>query len=998
MANRFPSDPCSVLSVRRSGLGRILFAFRRPGDAKAASVDERAVKLLRGSRSFDISLGDIESIPVESGLWWGGLRIRHRSGEDRVSGLSVREARNFARAVDGARIHWWRAAFAEQAEALHKADEQRKRLADPPAYIARSEFAEVVLHARKAAGALAVRWPDALSGMPEARTLRYVHGFLKNTERARLKANDRFVAAELARSKAYLDGIEAQPLTDAQRRAVVIDEDRNLVVAAAGSGKTSVIVAKAGWLLHKGHRQPSQLLFLAFARNARAEMEERIRKRLGSEETRGVAVETFHGLGMAIIGEAEGRRPALARAAEDDKVLISLLKEIVEDLVADDAFSQSLLKWFEDHFAPYRSEHEFRSWGEYFNYLRRHEIRSLQGERVKSYEECEIANFLYLHGISYEYERIYEHDTATPKKGPYRPDFFLKDTGIYIEHFGVNAAGNTAPFVDREQYLRDMEWKRQLHREHRTILIETFSSDQEAGVLLDRLADKLRSHGVPFAPIPPGETFAMLKRRGRVDPFIRLLATFLQHFKGNRLVFDEVTRRARGKQESFRVRAFMAVFQPVFERYEELLSRTGQIDFHDMINNATDHVEAGRYRSPFRHILVDEFQDISPGRARLLKALLHQVPESRLFAVGDDWQAIYRFGGSDIAVMRNFEANFGSVKRIDLETTFRCADRIVSVANRFVLENAAQIRKNVQATRRAIRPAVHVGLPAGDRNTLLKESLDRIAVAAGQHQGAVSVLLLGRFRHTRPQNLATLKRQYSGLRLDYSTVHAAKGAEADYVVILDLGSGKYGFPVEIVDDPLLDLVLAESESVANAEERRLLYVAITRARHEVYLLAEGDPPSPFVLELIDGGYDVSVFGRRPERETPCPHCVEGRLKRRGNTRDGIFYGCSNWPYCRHRQRPCPACGKGQVARVDGALQCRDCGQPVTECPECEGWLETRLGRYGRFLGCTNYPACSYTRNIAKRRRNGSRAAEPSVSRRPVKSRPSMRPGSGARNP
>ena len=118
--------------------------------------------------------------------------------------------------------------------------------------------------------------------------------------------------------------------------------------------------------------------------------------------------------------------------------------------------------------------------------------------------------------------------------------------------------------------------------------------------------------------------------------------------------------------------AFLAVFGPIYERYQESLDGSEEIDFHDMINRATELVESGRFRSPFKYILVDEFQDISPSRAALLKALLDNCPGAQLFAVGDDWQAIYRFAGSDIAVMQEFGERFGDYERIDLETTFRC--------------------------------------------------------------------------------------------------------------------------------------------------------------------------------------------------------------------------------------------------------------------------------------------------------------------------------------
>ena len=518
-----------------------------------------------------------------------------------------------------------------------------------------------------------------------------------------------------------------------------------------------------------------------------------------------------------------------------------------------------------------------------------------------------------------------------------------------------------------------MEWKRGVHAEHGTVLVETFSHEQADGRLLRNLTEKLAAHGVTLSPIPRDDVFAALEKQGRIDPFTQFVATFLRHFKGGRLCLAEITERAAAHRDRERAQAFLAVFQPIFERYQETLARSGEIDFHDMINRATDLVETGRYRSPFGYILVDEFQDISPSRARLLKALLDSSPGSQLFAVGDDWQAIYRFGGSDIAVMREFGDHFGAFQRIDLETTFRCADRIAAVAADFVLRNPAQIRKTVHTTRNADRPAVYVGLPSQDLS-LLKEALDRIAEDARQHDGMSEVLLLGRYRHLRPRNLHALPKQYPGLRFNWMTVHRSKGLEADYVVVLGLCSGKHGFPAEIADDPLLDLVLAAPEAHPNAEERRLLYVAVTRARRQVFLLADGGPPSEFVTELIDGGYEVEVFGRPPEADVSCPRCTGGRQVRRENGRDGsVFYGCSNFPLCEHTAPACPRCGNGLPVRSanSNAYCCRDCGGAIEACPICDGWLNTRMGPYGRFVGCSNFPDCHYTRNLHKSNGRGA---------------------------
>ncbi len=970
-----------LFEARRTGLARIVFAIRYPSHARAASVNPQAVRLLFGSRSTDILLADVETVQVAGGRFYSSVRIGHTAGNSHISGLSRMAACALADALKTARNEWWRRTLAPKLEALRSVYERLGALADPPRYLTVDALGDLVAEVHSVAGRFVARWPEALSEVPEIRMLRDLLEFLEAPDDARAKANRAFIVNELARSREFFDRIEARPLTEEQRRAVVIDERRNLVVAAAGSGKTSVIVAKTGWLVREGYRKPSELLLLAFARDARREMEERMDERLGASTARDVTVRTFHGLGMAIIGKAEGRRPALAATAENDRTLFDLLKGIVTDLLADWKILVTLRKWFQEGFAPYRSEHDFRNWGEYYDYIRKFEIRSLKGETVRSFEECEIANFLYLNGIAYEYEAPYERDLATSEKRQYKPDFHLPEHGIYIEHFGVDSAGNTAAFVDREQYRRDMDWKRGVHAEHGTVLIETFSHEQAGGRLLRNLTDKLAARGVTLSPIPREAVFAALERQGRIDRFTRLVATFLQHFKGSRLSFADIAERARAHRESTRAQAFIAVFRPILERYQEALARSGEIDFHDMINRATDLVEAGRYRSPFGYILVDEFQDISPSRARLLKALLDSSPGSQLFAVGDDWQAIYRFGGSDIAVMREFGDHFGAFERIDLATTFRCADRIAAVATDFVLRNTAQIRKTVRATRKADGPAVYVGLPGEQELSLLKEALDRIADDARRHDGMSEVLLLSRYRHLRPRNLDALPKQYPGLRFTWMTVHRSKGLEADYAVVLGLCSGKYGFPVEIADDPLLDLVLAAPEAHPNAEERRLLYVAITRAKRQVFLLADGGPPSEFITELIEDGYDVCSFGRPSEGDVPCPRCVGGLLKRRNNVRDGsVFYGCSNFPLCEHTVRSCPRCGNGLPVRSGEAYRCPDCGGTIEACPVCDGWLISRMGRYGRFLGCSNWPDCDYTRNLRRSRKRADSASNASGSR------------------
>ena len=786
-------------------------------------------------------------------------------------------------------------------------------------------------------------------------------------------ANQQFVTNEIHDYRKYLNTVEKQPLTEMQARAVITHEDNTLTVAGAGSGKTSVMVAKTGYLLKKSLATTESILLLAYNRKAAEELSDRIETRLEKK----VEVKTFHSLGLAIISQVEGKKPSLSKLAEDTRALDQYIQKSIEDLIQDSSIRSLILTYFQSFFAPYRSQFDFKTLGEYYQYIKAYEInnRTLKGDLCKSFEECEIMNYLYLNGIAYEYERDYPVDVATVDYRQYKPDFFLPDLNVYIEHFALKEDGSTPSFIDQVKYHEGVNWKRQLHQHYGTHLWETYSYQKTKGTLIPLLEQRLTEAGAKFQPIPVEKALNKLRDSNKVSDLASIISTFLHQFKANGLTLASLRKQAKRRRLlDNRLQVFLQIFEPILFSYEQHLRHTKELDFEDMIVRAAEYAASGQYRSPFNCILVDEFQDISLGRANLLKALTDQQPGHRLFCVGDDWQAIYRFAGSDIALMRNFTAKFGYTETIKLDKTFRFNDRIEKTGTHFILKNPNQISKKIETIEKSSKPCVFVHRPQKKNDQILTNAIKLIEdnfLSKGLDRHG-SVMLLGRYRFEGDgivmQELKTL---YPALKFEFSTVHKAKGLEADYVVILGMRMGRYGFPSEIVDDPLIDAVLAEQETYQHAEERRLFYVALTRAKHQVHIISDRVAPSGFIEELSHKEYDVVLLGFA-NSIVYCPTCETGQLIQQ-TSRFGVFYSCNNFPLCNYKTNPCLKCGTGlmrmEVSKKADVCTNNECGfiQPI--CPRCKvGRLTERHGAHGAFLGCTLYAkgSCSYTQKIIPR--------------------------------
>jgi len=967
-----------VNSFKPSGLYRFFAYFL--GLTKFKSVDffGEHVQLNSNKRAISINFTDVTETRIK-GILFSNFLIKSGGRNFVFRGLSVKDAARLQYLYKEAEKTGWQISLNRQKKDLAFIAkwigeiQERKYFQRNSVFNAKASLAEEI--EKKFLGNI----PAALGQSKDAKNLEIIRQFPYHNLQHRNTVNLEYVSKETTRFKKLFDEIETHPLTEEQREAVVKDEDANLVIASAGSGKTSVIIAKAAWLIEKELRKPEEILMLAFGSEAAKEISERLLGRFPKIEPEKLNASTFHSFGYNIVREISGT-PTLSNLANDKKkgppFLEIFIRKTITEKLKDPEFKRVMTRWFSEFFAPYKSEFDFENHGQHWEYIKKHQIITLKNDQVKSYEECEIANFLFLNGVNYVYEKPYEHITKTEEKRQYQPDFYLPDYKIYIEHLGLNCAGNTAPFVDQAEYLRSLDWKRELHKKHETILIETTSCEKSQGILTQNLTEKLIEYGVEFRELDPEQILAVLDERKQIDSFTKLVATFLGHFKGGQFTESKIREVAKELRDADRNQAFIDVFMPIFDSYQKELRSVDQVDYHDMIIEATNHIKSGKFKAPYRYIMVDEFQDISLGRAKLLTALQKSNPDIQFFCVGDDWQAIYRFTGSDINIMKNFEDHFGTYARSDLGTTFRCEKKITDQATHFILQNDFQIPKKVRSINEVKHPSIYVCLRENDAEDQLNSIMNVIATSEDVpgKKKKPSVLMLGRYRtevlesFTKTNYFQILKRlnkNFEQLNIKYKTVHGSKGLEADYVILLD-----HGFPSEKVDDPILNMVLSAPETFPNSEERRLFYVALTRAKKKVFLATESGKRSAFIDEVIKSPIDVEIFGKKLPDEPKCEKCVEGNLKLIDGAK-GKFWLCKNYPYCKHKEQPCPFCKNGYPERNDDTtISCNVCEQEIEKCPEvgCKGFIQQQQnntnGNY--FWGCTEFfnpeKRCRYKRS------------------------------------
>jgi len=803
-----------------------------------------------------------------------------------------------------------------------------------------------------------------------------------------------YIQSQLLAFADFFDHVESNPLTAKQRRACIIDDDNNLLLAGAGTGKTSVMVGRAGYLLNSGQAQANDILLLAYGNKAAKEMDLRIKHKLGSDE---IKASTFHSLGLKIIADVEGAKPSLSAWVNDEPAKDKWVQDRVEALIENEAYRKQLFDYFSRYYYVEKSPFEFSTQGEYFEYLHANDIRSFQGERVKSFGELYIANWLFTNGIEYQYEAKYEFDVSTVDFRQYQADFYLPEYEVYIEYYGIDEANNTAPYIDQAAYLASMEWKRQLHHQRQTHCIELFYYQHKKSQLINKLEQALTVFKVNYSPLPDDAILATLYELGRVTELAKLFSQLIGLYKAaciDEKGLEQVFANAGDPQQT---RKAFELLQPILQQYQQHLSASGDIDFEDMIAKALAYLQSGQYVSSWRYIMVDEFQDISEPRARLVRALRdsrakQSNSDTSLFCVGDDWQAIYRFSGADVRLTTQFKRYFGHASETYLDLTFRFNNRIGEVASAFVSKNPHQLNKDIHSLVHIAEPAVSLlrrGANEGatkdepSRNAL-EQALNALSVRVTQAGDKLktkpTVYLLARFWFQLPDKdlLRQLTVNYPMLVIRCLSFHASKGKEADYVVIMGLTQGMYGFPSKKITPPLLDAFLPPVENFEFAEERRLFYVALTRAKHRVYVIADMTNVSPFVVELIEQNYAIeqqefsTSIVQTLFEQLKCARCTTGILKPRVG-KFSSFFSCSHFPLCGHKEAGCEECGSPMTRkRFIGFKVCLNdtCGHMAPLCNVCGADMSLRQSARGLFWGCNNYrgnsvPSCSNTIDQAK---------------------------------
>ncbi|EQB65153.1 MAG: hypothetical protein AMDU3_IPLC00003G0005 [Thermoplasmatales archaeon I-plasma] len=641
-----------------------------------------------------------------------------------------------------------------------------------------------------------------------------------------------------------LDFVTKAGLDRFQWEAVVKMDRYNMVLAPAGSGKTRCLTSRIAYLVKSGV-SPSSMLALTYTRKATEEMSTRLKEQFGIK----VEIRTLHSMASSIMRIDSMEHPY---SVADENTQQKLLHDALMVTLADHGSSAMLSEFI----AIVRTSSSTTAPAQHHT-----GYPLLNGLYVKSRDEQAIGNFFVLNGIRFDYEHPAVWADFDGRHMQYRPDFYLPDYDLYIEHWGIDIDGHVSDrfysgrMVDpSEEYLRSMEWKRDQFRRHGKKLVQTYHYQFTSGTLLPTLASYLRQVGVQMHPIDPSRMdYYVQKASPILEPFTQQMATFISRAKLNRLTPDDIEARIREGAMNPIQKSFATLMLGVWRMYEHLKDNGHYIDYTDMLLRAVGIADAGRLpENRYAHILVDEFQDTNDLQRHLIERLMAANPQASLFCVGDDMQNIFSFAGSNVRNIIDFNRFFPHAERTTLAINYRCPRNVVEASVGVMQHSSMAIKKDVRPSNDEVSPITSLEYrgQSGDFDSWERTSvislLDRIMKEKALKE---TVMVLSRYN-------ASLdgydRKRYGDI---FTTVHRAKGREADYVILLGMTKGDRGFPSDRQDLGLFDitgnvkLTSDEKKKEFIEEERRVFYVAITRARKKLYILTSAASKSQFLDEI-----------------------------------------------------------------------------------------------------------------------------------------------------
>ena len=712
---------------------------------------------------------------------------------------------------------------------------------------------------------------------------------------------------EISQNEDFFNGITDEN----KRRAIVIDDKNVRVNAGAGTGKTFTIQKKVQYLVEKKNIPVDKILCLSYTVKGAEDLNEKVNDNLPDDKE--VKAVTFHEFCRNVAWDCGYHNTTDRDILE--KAINNYFKRILNSRKLD-----KLIEYFGYYINSPIDNEEYDSYEELLAYENGKDLKSLkkkfydskistftmQGEIVKSIGELIIANYLFMHEIEYVYETNYKSnlldiiknhfihsgnyfslvnlsqkdewiDKFIEKCGDwylYRPDFYLPEYGIYLEHFGIKGTDEDEKWLGKD-YLNQMERKRKFHKENQTILLETYYSYLYEGRLVEELEELLESNGVTIGQMNRKDIFEILKDANKIDDydnFKDLIMNFINIFEAQNSLksrlnqFKKANKLEKDGYKRKRQELFLDIVGDIYNEYYKL-NDGKKIDNNREVSLALELIQTKKYSKDFDYILIDEYQDINPIRSLLLQSLQKNTG-AKLFVVGDDWQSIYRFNGSDLKLFLDFNNYFPNSELVQLKENRRNFDAINDVASKFIMENEYQEKKELDSINKwenEVHPIKIIRYsPRPDSKKVLRlYSIISEVIKNNPKKDKAEILLLGRnnsdieeftnnsiFRvDNRMDRVKVICSEFPQADITFMSIHKSKGLEYDDVIILNFKDYFSGFPNKIEDDSVLSF-LKDREECQYAEERRLLYVALTRTLNNVYLLAPKYDKSIFIKELI----------------------------------------------------------------------------------------------------------------------------------------------------